>query len=88
MPKFLKNEQGVGHLLLALLLVVVVGGVAFAGWRVMSKPTTVATTTATNSVPAKLSSKSDVRAAVKALDETSLDGLNPDQLDSDLNSLL
>ena len=80
------NQRGIAHLALLLVLVVVVA-VGVVGWRVMnSKPATPTSTVA--AVPAKLTSKADVKTAATALDSTDVDSsLNPDQLDSDLNSL-
>lgn len=85
------NQQGFGFVFL-LLAVVVVGLVAFAALRVQGNSATVADSTQVSSktkVPTKLESPADLQKASKALDETQVDsGVNPDQLDSDLDSLL
>ena len=84
------NQQGIGHVVL-LLTLVVVAGVGFAGWRVYSGTKTTgdtATVQSGASVPATLKTKADVTAAANQLDGTSVDSVNPDSLDSDLNSLL
>jgi hypothetical protein len=75
-----------------LVLVVIVVVVAVGGYRVVHNPSlddSSPTTAATTSVPATIKNKADVAAAGKALDNLSIDNsVNPDQLDSDLNSLL
>jgi predicted negative regulator of RcsB-dependent stress response len=80
------NSRGIAHLAF-LILVVVVAVVGVVGWRVMDSNKVVPT--ATKAVPTTLTSKKDVTKAATELDATDVDGsLNPDQLNSDLNSLL
>lgn len=85
------NQKGSSHIV-ALLGVLVIALAGFAGYRVLqsSEPeaahdTVVATD---NRIPAKIDSTSDVRKADKALDSTQIDdGVNPDTLNDDINSL-
>lgn len=86
------NEQGFG-LIVVVLAVVTVGVIAFGAVRVMGiKKTPLVSNAAVISrskVPAAVKSTADLRQASKALDETPVDsGVNPDQLNNDLNSLL
>ena len=84
------NQKGIGHIA-ALLVLVVVAAVAFAGWRVMNanKTSDTATQTASSTVPAVLKTKADVTKAANELDATNVDStVNPDSLDGDINTLL
>jgi hypothetical protein len=88
------NQKGFASLELVLILILV-GVIAFAGFRVMSNKkaaktaTTTSSTTASIVVPAKLTTKADAINAGKALDQTPIDSqLNPTQLDSNIKSLL
>lgn len=87
MKKLTQNGFG---LVPVLLIVVVVGLVAFAGYRVLNKDTSVADSTSQQAAaPDSIQNAEDLDAASKALDETSVDeGMNADQLDSDIESLL
>lgn len=91
MTKLHSNQKGFG-LLAVLLVVVVVGAVAVVALRVVGNESpngTASTVKKTASVPATLTTKADVTQAASALDSTNVDSsMNPDQLDSDLNSLL
>lgn len=89
MKNLRSNQQGIGHVV-ALLVLVVVAAVAFAGWRVMSANNTADTATQTASkTPPVLKTKADVTKAANELDATAVDStVNPDSLDSDINSLL
>jgi uncharacterized protein (UPF0333 family) len=81
------NERGVGHLV-ALLVVAVVLAVGFVGWRVMNSKTTEDSAVSTSG-PSKLKTKADVVKAANELEATNVDStVNPDDLDSDINSLL
>ena len=87
------HQRGSSHLV-ALLAVVVIAAVAFAGYRVVhhqSTPVASSAPTQTASVekpvPAKISNRADVQQASNALDSTDVNSVNPNQLDSDLNSL-
>ena len=86
------NSQGFG-LVAVLLLVVVVGVVAFGAVRVLGANKTSLADSSTilshSKVPAKVKTTADLRQASKALDETPVEsGVNPDQLNNDLDSLL
>ena len=89
MKSLRSNQQGIGHVV-ALLVLVLVAAVAFAGWRVMNANKTSDTTAQTASqTPSVLKTKADVTKAANELDATSVDStVNPDSLDSDINSLL
>lgn len=86
-----QNQRGSSHIV-ALLVVVVVAGIAFAGYRVMNRDSIVASSVpavSTSKVPATLKSKSDVEKANASLDSTAIDSsVDPGQLDGDINSLL
>lgn len=83
--KLFSNQQGFSHVLV-VGLIVVLGVVGFAGYRVMNADKNKDEATA---VPAKIESKKDVEQAKKSLDTDNLDNdLNPNQLDNDLNDLL
>ena len=86
------TQKGFG-LLPILLIVVVVGLVAFAAYRIMDKNAEVADTTSQQTTdsagPDSIKNAEDLDAADKALDDTSIDeGMNAEQLDSDVDSLL
>ncbi len=89
-----RSEQGVGHLVL-LLGVVVIAAIAFVGYRVAtdknsgnsSKPSQV--TKSDTAVPQTISNTKDLDQASSAVSSSNLDAdLNPSQMDSDVNSLL
>jgi hypothetical protein len=85
------NQTGASHIVALLgLAVIVVAGVV--GYRVMSAnqsdEPTVSISDSTTSEPDAIKSKADARQADAALDSTSIDsGVNPGQLDEDINSL-
>ena len=86
------NQNGFG-LIPVLLIVAVIGLVAFAGYRVMNKDTPIADSSSQLSrdspAPEGINNASDIDAASKALDDTPVDsGMNAEQLDSDIESLL
>lgn len=93
MKRLHSSESGNG-LLTGLVLVVVLTVVGLAGYAVvhnstLENGTTGTTKTASTSVPATLKTQADVTTAGHALDNVNVDSsVNPDQLDSDLNSLL
>lgn len=92
MKRVRSNQQGFGHLAL-LLVVVVVLAVAAVGWRVMDNKTPAGSgagnTAAANAVPATLKTTADVTRAANALNALQVDStVNPNQLDSDISSLL
>lgn len=82
------HEHGVGHVA-ALLGLVVLAVVAFAGWKVMAGNKATDSTVQVSSTPATLKTKADVTKAANELDATGVDStVNPDSLDNDLNNLL
>ena len=85
------NQTGAGHLVM-LLAVVVIAAVGIVGYRVMSSSDTDSDTATTSQSAVKDSSqmktKADVQQASTELDNTSLNDVDPAQLDSDLNSIL
>lgn len=85
------SQRGFGFVVV-LAVIVMVGLVAFAAVRVMGNNTSLAdsgTLTSKAKVPSRIESSADLQKASQALDETPVDnGVNPDSLDSDLNSLL
>ena len=85
------NQSGFAFIAL-LLAVVVVGAVAFAVVRIQGSAANVSSAsvlTTRTKAPTKISSPSDLKRASSALDETPVDsGVNPDQLNDDLDSLL
>jgi flagellar basal body-associated protein FliL len=85
------NQSGVGHLVM-LLAVVVIAAVGIVGYRVMSSSDSDSDTATTSQSAVKDSSqmktKADVQQASTELDNTSLNDVDPAQLDSDLNSIL
>lgn len=90
--KMHRNQTGASHVV-AVLVVVLVAVISFAGYRVMQASKDTASTPTNSTVattePAKIQSKADVTATTKALDsDTSDANLDPSQLDGDLNSLL
>jgi len=88
MTKLRSNQAGFG-LLAVLLVVVVVGAVAVVALRVRGGESPANSTSSTTAkASGTLTSKADVTKAAAALDATNVDSMNPDQLDSDLNSLL
>ena len=85
------NQKGSSHIV-ALMGVLVIALAGFAGYRVLqsSEPEAAHDTVVVtdNRVPAKIDNTSDVRKADKALDSTPIDeGVNPDTLNDDINSL-
>jgi hypothetical protein len=91
MRKLLSNQRGASHIV-ALLGVAVIALAGFVGYRVLqssepeaSHDTIVSTD---NRVPTEINNTADVRKADKALDSTPIDeGVNPDTLNDDINSL-
>lgn len=91
MKRLNSNQNGFGFVAI-LAVVALLGVVAFAGLRVMSAnqvDSSVSSLTRAHSVPAKIQTSADITKASAALDATPVDtGVNPNQLDKDLNSLL
>ncbi len=87
------NQKGSSHLV-ALLALVLVGVIGYAGWHVMQANKTdpnanSSSQTVAAAVPSKIVTKAQANQATKALDSDSLDSsLNTSQLDSDLSSVL
>jgi hypothetical protein len=86
----LHNQKGSGHIV-AIVGVLVIAVVAFAGYRVLSASKTdasndtsaVKTSSAEVAAPATVKTKADVTKATSALDSTEIDG----SLNSDINNL-
>lgn len=88
------NQKGASHLV-AVLAVVVIAAIGLIGFKVMnanedSTETASSSTSqsANTSDAATIKSRADVQQASKDLDSTSLNDVDPSQLDSDLNSIL
>lgn len=83
------NQRGIAHLAL-LLVVAVVLAAGLVGYRVMNTSKTTDNGSSTsNTVSAKLKTKADVTKAANELEATNVDStVSPDELDSDINSLL
>lgn len=87
------NQRGVSQLLI-LLAVVVVAAVGVVGYRVMNDKDTTTTVKSTTTVikqenvPSTIKSSADVNKATQALDQTNVDSVNPDQLDTEITSVL
>lgn len=89
----MKKTNQAGFAFVAILLAVVaVGLISFAAVRIKGSGTNVSSSASLitrTKVPAKISNSADVKRAAKALDETPIDrGVNPDQLNNDLDSIL
>jgi len=90
MKRLTTDQTGFGFVAI-LAVIALLGIVAFAGVRVMNSNQVDTTTSLsrTHSVPAKIQTSADLTKASAALDATPIDnGVNPNQLDKDLNSLL
>ncbi|MEO8104729.1 MAG: hypothetical protein ABI602_00120 [Candidatus Saccharibacteria bacterium] len=92
MKRLHSNQNGFGFVAI-FAVVALLGVVAFAGLRVMNAnnqvDSSVSSLTRVHSVPAKIQTSADLTKASAALDATPVDtGVNPDQLDKDLNALL
>ncbi len=91
MKRLNSNQNGFGFVAV-LAVVALLGVVAFAGLRVMSAnqvDSSVSSLTRAHNVPAKIQTSADITKASAALDATPIDtGVNPNQLDKDINSLL
>jgi hypothetical protein len=89
--KTLRNEQGLAHVVVLLLIMAVVAAVAFAGYRVVKSDeadNASLSTASLTAVPKKIETKNDISKAIKALDATPIQSsVDPSQLNSDLNSL-
>ena len=89
----MKKTNQTGFAFIAILIAVVaVGLISFAAVRIKGSDTSVsssAVVTMPTKVPAKISNTADVKRAAKALDDTQIDkGVNPNQLNNDLDALL
>ena len=90
--KVLRNQQGIAHLAVLLLLMAVVAGVAFVGYRVVKSDEADTNATVSDNrstaVPKQIKSKNDLSKADNALDNTTIESsVDPNQLDSDLNAI-
>jgi len=91
-----RNNQEGSHLIAVLLLVVVVGAIALAGykvWQMQSNNTPFAgnTTASSATVPATIQSKADLAQASQVLDQASTQlnsNLDDSALSADINSML
>lgn len=87
------NQNGFG-ILPVILLVAVVGIVAFAAMRVVNRDTPVADSSSSqlskeNPESVQINKASDLDTASKSLDATPIDdGMDSSKLDSDINTLL
>jgi uncharacterized membrane protein len=88
------NQTG-SHLLALLVGLIVLGGIGFAGYTVMSRQNSPAVTdtvsSSSSTVPAAIKTTADLTATAHALDNASsqIDGsLNDNSLNADLNDLL
>lgn len=92
MKKLRNNQNGVGHIVGIVLLLVVVA-VAAIGYRVAqnsdANKVDSSAQPAAVVVPSKIQSTADVKKADRALDNSGIDGsVDPNSLNNDLNSLL
>jgi hypothetical protein len=91
--KVSRNQQGIAHVLVVVLLMAVVAAVAFAGYRVVKNNTDNNLSAGSGSVkstavPKTIKSKNDLSKADNALDNTTIDSsVDPNQLNSDLNAI-
>lgn len=90
--KNLSNQKGFG-LVLVVVLVAVIGVIGVVGYRLANTPETnpaVSQDPLTSSkAPAEIKTRADLQKATTAVDNTPVDkGVDPAQLDSDLNALL
>jgi hypothetical protein len=90
-----KSESGVGHVLLLFLVLAVAAVVGVVGWRVMQNQgdkagnVTVTQPVAKTGAPDQINSAADLSQAQATLNQTNVDGdVNPNSLNSDVNSLL
>jgi Tfp pilus assembly protein PilX len=93
-----KSQRGFAHPLALLLVLVVVAGIAFAGWRVVqnqnkttatSVPPSAPTAAAPATAPSTIANSADLNQAQAALNQTDVDtDLNPNAYSADVSSLL
>jgi hypothetical protein len=90
-----KSQTGIGHVV-AVLLIVVIAGVAFAGYTVYkagqkTDDNQTATTASSDALPTTIKTKADLTATSNYLDNTATElnsSLDPSSLDSDIDQLL
>jgi len=91
MKSSINKQRGFGFIGL-LVLIVVIGLIAFIGVKVMdmrsAKPIVSDSGSSPSSVSAKISSKADLQNAASTLDASNISSVDLTQLDSDLNALL
>lgn len=89
----LHSNQVGSHLLVVVVFLAVVSGIGVVGYRVVQSANgPVASDNAVSTstkAPAAITTKADIQKADAALDDTAIDGgINPKQLDGDIDSLL
>lgn len=86
-----RDEKGVAHLVLALVVATVLAAVAYAGYRVANRSDDTAGNQSVSKqtpVPSQIKTKADLSQASKALDTLPIDnGVNPDLLTADINAI-
>lgn len=80
-----KNQSGVAHILMLLLIVCVIAIAVVVGMRVVNRSSPTTSTTASTASTA-IKSTADLTQAQKALDNTQAP--DPSQLDGDIKQLL
>lgn len=88
-----KTQHGVAHYGLLAVLALVFVGVGFFAWQTVAKnqpagDTVSGTVKVAPELPAAINDNKDVKQAAAALDESSVEQLDPSVLDEDLNALL
>ena len=89
----MKSLNQKGNTALVTMAIIVVAAVGFAGYRVTRHTTTITpdsglASTASQQPPTTITSTADLKKAGQALDNTTIDSsVDPNSLDSDLNSL-
>jgi len=84
------NQSG-SHVVGLVLLILVLGVVGFAGYKVQQAHTKTKTADSTQTVPATITTTSDLQKASQAMDDSSSQlsaNLDDSSMDADLNSML
>lgn len=90
--KLARDQRGIAHLVMVLIVVAVVAAVGFVGYRVASDSRGGAGTSNASAkqvaVPKQIKTKADLSQASKSLDSLPIDnGVNPNSLNNDLNAI-